>query len=322
MPLLTASGLTKSYGGVRVLDAVDFDLERGEVHALVGENGAGKSTLIRILGGAVRADSGTVELAGVRLPAGDPLAVRRRGVSLVYQEFALVPELSVADNVFLGRERARPWLRRSEMAREAQAVLDELGAGIAAGALVRTLSVAEQQIVEIARALIGDAKVLVLDEPTASLAGREVDRLLTVLRGLRDRGLGLIYVSHRFEEIFAIANRVTVLRDGRRVASADASGLDRKQLIRWMVGRDVSEEFPVRAVPQGPELLKVTNLSSRPRFSDVSFSVHQGEIVGLAGLVGAGRTSVGLALAGALPAEGEIRFRGKHGSVQVAGGGD
>lgn len=311
MPLLTASGLSKSYGGVRVLDAVDFDLERGEVHALVGENGAGKSTLIRILGGAVRADAGTVELAGVRLPAGDPLTVRRRGVSLVYQEFALVPELSVTDNLFLGRERARPWLRRSEMARETQAVLDELGTGIAAGALVRTLSVAEQQIVEIARALIGDAKVLVLDEPTASLAGREVDRLLTVLRGLRDRGLGLIYVSHRFEEVFAIANRVTVLRDGRRVASADASGLDRKQLIRWMVGRDVSEEFPARAVPRGPELLKVTSLSSRPRFRDVSFSVHQGEIVGLAGLVGAGRTSIGLALAGALPAQGEIQLHGK-----------
>lgn len=310
MALLAATGLTKSYGGVRVLDAVDFDLARGEVHALVGENGAGKSTLIKILGGAVRPDTGVVELDGTPLPAGDPLAVRDRGVSLVYQEFTLVPELSVADNIFLGRERARPFLRRSEMARDVQRVLDELGADMAASAPVRSLSVAQQQMVEIARALVGDAKVLVFDEPSASLPGREVDRLLAVMRRLRERGLGLVYISHRFEEIFAIADRVTVLRDGQRVASAPAAGLDRKQLIRWMVGRDVSEEFPPRHAAPGGVVLEVAHLSAPPRFHDVSFSVRAGEIVGLAGLVGAGRSSAGLALAGALASHGDVRFGG------------
>ncbi len=222
-----------------------------------------------------------------------------------------MPELSVADNIFLGRERARPFLRRSEMAREAQAVLDELGADVAATAPVRSLSVAQQQMVEIARALLGNAKVIVFDEPTASLSGREVDRLLAVLRRLRDRGLGLIYISHRFEEVFAIADRVTVLRDGRRVASETAAGLDRKQVIRWMVGRDVSEEFPPREGAPGLVVLEVAHLSAPPRFQDVSFSVRAGEIVGLAGLVGAGRTSAGLALAGALASHGDIRFGGE-----------
>jgi ABC-type sugar transport system ATPase subunit len=310
MPLVAATGLTKSYGGVTVLDAVDFDVERGEVHALVGENGAGKSTLIKILGGAVTPNAGRVELDGVRLPAGDPLALRDRGLSLVYQEFTLVPELSAADNVFLGRERARPFLQRADMAREVQTVLDELGAEVDAHAPVRGLSVAQQQMVEIARALVGDAKVIVFDEPSASLSGREVDRLLAVIRRLRDRGLGLVYISHRFEEIFAIADRVTVLRDGKRVASAPAAGLDRRQVIRWMVGRDVSEEFPPREGAPGGVVLDVAHLSAPPRFEDVSFSVRAGEIVGLAGLVGAGRSSAGLALAGALGARGDVRFAG------------
>ena len=313
MPLLAASGLTKSYGGVTVLDAVDFDVERGEVHALVGENGAGKSTLIKILGGAVRADAGRVELEGAPLPAGDPLAVRDRGLSLVYQEFTLVPELNAADNIFLGRERAKPFLRRAQMVREVQAALDELGAEVSASAPVGSLSVAQQQMVEIARALVGDARAIVFDEPSASLSGREVDRLLAAMRRLRDRGLGLIYISHRFEEIFAIADRVTVLRDGRRVASAPATGLDRRQLIRWMVGRDVSEEFPPREATPGEVVLDVSHLSAPPRFQDVSFSVRAGEIVGLAGLVGAGRSSAGLALAGALAAHGDVRFGGRTG---------
>jgi ABC-type sugar transport system ATPase subunit len=308
--LLVARRLTKHYGGVRVLDAVDFDLERGEVHALVGENGAGKSTLIKILGGAVRADEGTVVLDDAPLPAGDPRAVRQRGVSIVYQEFTLVPDLSVADNIFLGRERGRLWLGRAEMARIAQARLDDLGVRVDARATVRSLSVAHQQMVEIARALEGDARVLILDEPSASLSGHEAGRLLAVVGQLRARGLGIVYISHRFEEIFTVANRVTVLRDGRRVASAPAAGLDRAQVIRWMVGRDVSEEFPPRAASPGAPVLEVRGLSHRPRFSDVSFTVREGEIVGLAGLVGAGRTSVGLALAGALTATGEMRLAG------------
>ena len=310
MPLLAAHGLTKSYGGVRVLDAVDFDVERGEVHALVGENGAGKSTLIKILGGAVRPDEGRVELEGIVLPAGDPLAVRDCGLSLVYQEFTLVPELNAAENVFLGRERGRPFLRAADMMRATREILDELGVGVPADVPVRTLSVAQQQMVEIARALSGDAKVLVFDEPSASLPGRDVERLLDVIRRLRERGLGIIYISHRFEEIFAVADRVTVLRDGKRVSGAPMAGLDRRQLIRWMVGRDVSEEFPPRSPKPGDVVLDVSHLSAPPRFHDVSFTVCAGEIVGLAGLVGAGRSSAGLALTGALKADGGVSFAG------------
>jgi len=181
---------------------------------------------------------------------------------------------------------------------------------VPAGVPVRTLSVAQQQMIEIARALSGDAKVLVFDEPSASLPGREVDRLLGVIRRLRERGLGIIYISHRFEEIFAVADRVTVLRDGRRVADSPVAGLDRRQLIRWMVGRDVSEEFPPRSPDLGPVAIEVSHLSAPPRFQDVSLAVRSGEIVGLAGLVGAGRTSAGLALAGALKAEGVVTCAG------------
>jgi ABC-type sugar transport system ATPase subunit len=310
--LLTARGLSKSYGGVRVLDGVDFELHAGEVHALVGENGAGKSTFVKILAGAVRAESGGVELRGAPLPAGDPLVVRRLGVSVVHQEFTLVPELDVVDNMFLGRERGRPFLRRAEMARAVRARLDELGVDVDVRVPVGQLSVAQQQLVEIARALELDAAVLVLDEPSASLSAREVTRLLTVVRQLRDRGLGIIYISHRFDEIFAVADRVTVLRDGRHVATAAAAGLDRSQLIKWMVGREVSEEFPARAPTPGAPALEVRGLSAAGRFRDVSFTVREGEILGLAGLVGAGRTSTALAIVGAIDSVGDVRVRGEQ----------
>jgi ABC-type sugar transport system ATPase subunit len=308
--LLAASGVSKSYGGVRVLDAVDFDVARGEVHALVGENGAGKSTLIKLIGGAVVPDAGRVTLEGELLPPGDPQAARRHGVNLVYQEFTLVPELSVADNVFLGREIGRPLLRHAEMAALVSRRLADLGVDVSPATPVGQLSVAQQQMVEVARALEADARVIVFDEPTASLSAREVDRLLAVIRRLRDRGLGIVYVTHRFEEVFALADRVTVLRDGRKVTTATADGLDRRQLIRWMVGRDVSEEFPARTPTPGAPVLEVRGLSAPPRFRDVSFTVRAGEIVGLAGLVGAGRTSTALAVVGAIAAEGDVRIDG------------
>jgi len=311
MTLLAADALSKTYSGVRVLDAVDFDLRAGEVHALVGENGAGKSTLIKILGGAVAPDSGTVLLEGARLAPGDPREARRRGISLVYQEFTLVPELSVAENIFLGAERGRPFLARAAMAASARRRLDDLGVRLDARAPVGSLSVAHQQMVEIARALEADARVLILDEPTASLSPHEVERLLAVVGHLRARGLGIVYISHRFEEVFAVADRLTVLRDGRRVASAPAREFDRASLIRAMVGRDVSEEFPARTAPVGEVALSVRGLTCSPRFSEVDFDVRRGEVVGLAGLVGAGRTSVGLALAGALAAGGEVRLAGR-----------
>ncbi len=312
MTLLVAGALTKLYGPVCVLDDVSVDVRPGEIHALAGENGAGKSTLIKIIAGAIAPDRGEVRLDGAPLPLGDPLATRQRGVSIVYQEFTLMPDLSVADNVFLGRERGTGWLRRREMHRAVQDVLDELGVNVSASARVRDLSVARQQMVEIARALVTEAKVLILDEPTASLSGAEVDRLMTVLRDLRARGLGIIYVSHRLEELFAIADRITVLRDGRHVTTVPCEGVTRAQLIRWIVGRDVSEEFPSRAPLPGETVADVRHLASPPRFRDVSFDVRAGEIVGLAGLIGAGRTSSALAVVGAIPSDGELRVGGRR----------
>ncbi|MCC7010542.1 MAG: sugar ABC transporter ATP-binding protein [Acidobacteria bacterium] len=314
MSLLSAAGVSKSYGSVRVLDGVDFGVDAGQVHVLVGENGAGKSTLIKILGGAVVPDAGVVRLGGRPLEPGDPRAVRRQGLSIVYQEFTLVPEMSVFDNLELGRERG-PVLRRAGDVPRVRTVLQDLDLDVDPATRVGDLSVARQQLVEIARGLLTDARALVLDEPTASLSGREVDRLLEVVRRLRARGLGIVYVSHRFEEIFAIADRITVLRDGRVVAVTDAAGASRPQLIRWMVGREVSEEFPPRTASPRETVLDVANLAAPPRFHDVSLCVRAGEIVGLAGLVGAGRTSAALALVGALPARGRVAIGGLAATV-------
>jgi ABC-type sugar transport system ATPase subunit len=308
---LVASGLSKSYGPVRVLDGLSLELAPGEIHALVGENGAGKSTFIKILSGAVPPDTGHVRLDGAALPAGDPLAVRSLGVSTVHQEFTLVRDLSVTDNVFLGRERGTWRLRSAEMRRAVEVLFGELGVRIDPAALAGSLSVAHQQMVEIARALSTDARVLILDEPSATLTGIEVEVLFTVLRRLRSQGLAILYVSHRLDEIFALADRVTVLRDGRLVDTLPTSSWSRQALIRAMVGREVAEEYPARTPTASAAVLEVERLSSPPRFRDATFAVHHGEIVGLAGLVGAGRTSVGLALGGALAATGAARLRGR-----------
>jgi ribose transport system ATP-binding protein len=311
---LAVTGLSKTFPGVRALDGIDFDLARGEIHALVGENGAGKSTFIKILAGALVPDGGEVQIEGAPLALGDPLAVRRQGIEIVYQELTLVPELSAVDNIFLGRERGRPFLARREMTRAACELLDRVGARVAADAPVRTLSVAQQQLVEIARALAGRSKLLILDEPTAALPDSDAARLAALLRRLRGEGLGILYISHRLEEVFALADRVTVFRDGRRVSSSAAAELDRAQLIRAMVGREISEELPARPpVPAGaPTVLEVRNLRCPPRFHDASLTVRRGEIVGVAGLVGAGRTSLALALFGALsPESGEVFLDGR-----------
>jgi len=309
--LLSVSGLSKSFPGVRALADVDFELCAGEIHAVVGENGAGKSTFVKVLGGGIVPDAGDVQLEGAPLPFGDPLAARRRRIDIIYQEFTLVPQLTAAENIFLGRERGRVLLRRGEMRREAQRLLDRLGAAVSADAAVASLGVAQQQMVEIARALGGDPRVLILDEPTASLTERETARLFDILRDLRAAGLGIVYISHRLSEIFSIADRVTVLRDGRRVTTAPVGGLDRAQLIRWMVGRDLADEFPSRTAAPRELLLEVRHLAAPPYFSDVSLTVRRGEIVGLAGLIGAGRTSLGLALYGAVRSTGEVRLGGQ-----------
>jgi ABC-type sugar transport system ATPase subunit len=309
---LAAHHLSKQYGGVTVLDDVTLEVAAGEVRALVGENGAGKSTLLKMLSGAVEPASGEVVLDGRVLPPGDPRTTRALGVSVVYQEFTLVPDLTVAENIFLGAEEGDRWLRVGSMRRRAQALVDELGMSLDARAVVRGLSVAHQQMVEIARALAAEARVLILDEPSATLSAADVRRLFSVIARLRDRGLAVIYVSHRLDEIFEVADSVTVLRDGRHVITAPVTSLTRESLIRHMVGRDLTEEFPMRAAEPGAAALEVRDLSAPPRVARVCLQVREGEIVGLAGLVGAGRTSAALALVGELASTGSVELRGRR----------
>jgi rhamnose transport system ATP-binding protein len=297
--LLRVSGVSKSYGGVRALRAVSFDVRAGEVHALVGENGAGKSTLIAILSGARRPDAGTVDR-----PAG-----RAIGVAVIHQRPALFDELTVAENVALGAERLRPFGRVEWKARRARAsaLLERLGARISPDARAGDLGAAEKQLVEIARALgpaeASGARVLVFDEPTASLPEEEAGRVLDVVRQLRSQGCGVVYVSHRLEEVLAIADRVTVLRDGAVVATLAADRTNRGELVKLMVGRPIEDAYPSRLATPGETLLEVRGLTAAG-LRDVSISVRAGEIVGLFGLVGAGRTELARVLFGLERADG------------------
>jgi rhamnose transport system ATP-binding protein len=313
--VLAGRALSKSFGGVPVLRDVDLAVQSGEVRALLGENGAGKSTLIKILTGAIAPDAGELQLGGRRMPFGQALYYRDAGISAVYQEFTLIPDLTVAENVFLGRELGPVLLDRAGMQRRAARIFEELGVSIDAGARVRGLSVAHQQFVEIARALACDARIVIFDEPTAALPAPEVERFLAVVRRLRDRGIGVLYTSHRLEEVFAIADTVTILRDGQVVAAAPVAGMTRGDVIRWMVGRDVSEEFPVRQPHPGEIVFEADRLSMQPRVRDVTLQVRRGEIVALAGLVGAGRTAAALGFVGALQPvsarSGQMRLDGR-----------
>jgi rhamnose transport system ATP-binding protein len=318
MTLLSAVAIAKSFAGVQALKGVSVELRAREVHALVGENGAGKSTLIKIITGAVKPDSGTLTVEGHVVQHHSPAHAKSLGIAAVYQQPALFPDLTVAENIALGLESASVWRRvdwdaRNRLARE---LLERTGAEIDPGRTVSTLSMPEQQIVEIAKAIGAKARVLILDEPTASLTEREVERLFRVVRALRDGGNGIIYISHRLEEIASIADRVTVLRDGQSIVTRDLRDVESAELIRLMVGRDIAAVFPKREVPIGDVVLEVRDLQSAA-IHNVSFSVRRGEILGLAGLVGAGRTELAETLFGLTPAEGgEIRLRGAAVRIQ------
>jgi rhamnose transport system ATP-binding protein len=318
MTLLSAVAIAKSFAGVQALKGVSLELLPGEVHALVGENGAGKSTLIKVITGAVKPDSGTLTVEGRVVQHHTPALAKSLGIAAVYQQPALFPDLTVAENIALGLESVGVWRRvdwdaRNRLARE---LLERAGADIDPARTVSTLSMPEQQIVEIAKAIGAKARVLILDEPTASLTAREVERLFRVIRTLRERGNGIIYISHRLEEIASIADRVTVLRDGQSIATRDLRDVERAELIRLMVGRDIAAVFPKRQVPIGDVVLEVRSLRS-PAIHDVSFVVRRGEILGLAGLVGAGRTELAETLFGLTPAEGgEIRLHDKTVRIQ------
>lgn len=306
------TGIGKSFPGVRALVDGCLELLPGEVHALLGENGAGKSTLIRILCGALAPDAGSIELDGQPIRILSPLDARQRGISVIHQEFNLVPGLSVRENLFLGQEVARHgWIRHETERATTSGILHRLGSRIDPDARCGNLSVAEQQVVEIAKALLHQARILVMDEPTAALSGREVDRLFECIRDLRAQGIAILYVSHRLDEVFQLCDRATLFRDGRHIATRHVHGLDRSELIELMVGRALDAEFPRRTPRIGEPRLRVRNLCRAPAVNNVSFELRRGEIVGLAGLVGAGRTETARLLFGAdAPDSGSVELDG------------
>jgi rhamnose transport system ATP-binding protein len=311
--------ISKSFGGVQALKNVSLELRAGEVHALVGENGAGKSTLIKIITGAIQPDSGSLELDGQPIRHQDPVAARKLGIAAIYQQPALFPDLSVAENIALGWETGGPWRRVRWPARRARAkqLLARLAADIDPDALAADLSMPQQQLVEIARALGEDARVLIFDEPTASLSERESEQLFKVLAELRAAGVGIIYISHRLEELSRAADRVTVLRDGALIATRPMADTDKQELIRLMVGRELTTVFPKQNVPIGESVLELRGVSCQASgVQGINLTVRAGEIIGLGGLVGAGRTELARVLFGLTPADaGEIIVRGRQ--VQI-----
>jgi rhamnose transport system ATP-binding protein len=320
LPLLKVREITKSYAGVQALRSASFELLAGEVHALIGENGAGKSTLIKVITGAVQADSGQIGLNGKTISHNSPRLAKSLGITAIYQQPALFPELSVAENIALGVEKSGMWGRVDWPARRRRAaeLLTRIGAKIDPQVDASELSMPEQQLVEIARSLGSEAKVLILDEPTAALSEEDTQNLFKVLRQLREDGVGIIYISHRLEELSLIADRVTVLRDGRTIETRLMAQTSRPELIQLMVGRELSAVFPKRSVELGDVVLDLRNWGcSRTGVSNVSLTVRAGEIVGLAGLVGAGRTELARTIFGLTPAdEGEVLLRGSAVSLQ------
>jgi rhamnose transport system ATP-binding protein len=318
--VLEADAVSKAFAGVKALRSVSLELRPGEVHALIGENGAGKSTLIKVITGAVKPDAGTIKLRGTVVPHMDPRISKALGIAAIYQQPSLFPDLTVAENIALALESGGQWRRLDWKARSGRAseLLERAGASIDPERLVATLSMPEQQLVEIAKAIGAEARIVIMDEATASLTEREVESLFRVIARLRSEGVGVIYISHRLEEIAAVADRVTVLRDGESIATRRMDEVDREELIRMMVGRELSSIFPKRGISAGEIVLELCDVSCRATgVKNVSLNVRRGEILGIAGLVGSGRTQLAETIFGLTPADsGEIRLRGE--SVAIA----
>lgn len=322
-PVLRLDGISKSFPGVRALHDVSFDIRAGEVHALLGENGAGKSTLIKIMSGVHAPDSGTLLVDGRPVSLSSPDDARRHGIATIYQELLLFPELTVAENIFMGHAPRRGLMGIDWRAMRArtEALLESLDIhDLDPAAVVGALSVGNRQRVEILRALSQDARILIMDEPTAALTEHDVTRLFGIVRRLRERGVGVVYISHRLEEIFVLADRITVLRDGEKVAARSVAETRPEELIQLMVGRRIDQLFPKQEAPIGEPVLEVRNLTRGAVTRDISLTVRAGEIVGLAGLVGSGRSELALAIFGITPAtSGEIRVGGAPVSIRSPG---
>ena len=319
-PLLEMRGISKTFPGVRALDNVRLAVHAGEIHSLMGENGAGKSTLMKILSGAYQADpGGEIVVDGKPVTIDGPLAAKALGIAVIYQELSLAPNLSVAENIHAGRELRRGGKRfglvdRAGMARDSEEVLKRLGATFGPDTIVGTLSIAEQQLVEIARAVHTRARILVMDEPTTPLSSRETDRLFQLIRQLREEGLAIIYISHRMAEIYELSDRVSVLRDGAYVGTLERDALSADSLVKMMVGRDLSGFYKKQHAPYDPGnvVLSVRDIADENRVRGCSFDLHAGEVLGIAGLVGAGRTELARLIFGAEPrTRGEIKIEGR-----------
>jgi inositol transport system ATP-binding protein len=302
-PILQVSNLSKSFAGIKALDDVQLSLRAGEVHALMGENGAGKSTFMKILVGLLSPDTGKITFDGEELKNGGAYDTLRSGISMIHQEILIIPELTVAQNIFLGREKEitgskTGWLDDRKMSARAAELLEKMAVDIPAEVKMKHLRVAEMQMIEIAKAISNNAKVIIMDEPTSAISDKEVATLFRLIREMKEQGVAIIYISHKMDEIFEIADRITVLRDGKFIATKDASELDQNLLISMMVGREIENMFPEIDTEKGVELLSVRNLSKKGSFADINFNVHAGEILGISGLMGAGRTEIARAIFG------------------------
>jgi ribose transport system ATP-binding protein len=315
--VLSLKDITKKYPGVLALDRVSLDFLQGEVHALLGENGAGKSTLIKAVAGAIDLDGGVIHVNGQDHPKMTPHLSRSLGIEVIYQEFNLIPTMSVAENIFLGdRTGKSPLVDFRTMKSKAREIFKLFNVNIDPDVFVQDLSPAQQQIVEIAKAVSKNVKILIMDEPSAPLSVSEVEHMFEIIRHLKQKGVTVIYISHRLEEVFRISDRVTVMRDGRYVATRLTKDTNRKELISLMVGRELKESYPSRSNPPGEIALEVKNLSGNGD-RDISFAVRKGEILGISGLVGAGRTELAMLLFGAAPIEGgEMWVEGKPVQIQ------
>lgn len=316
--ILEVKGISKSFPGVKALDDVSFQIRRGEIHALLGANGAGKSTLIKIIAGMYSKDSGSILVDGQEVQIRTPLDSQALGISVVFQELTVFPDLSVLENIFINRELTRgvfyDW---KNMRRRTQQIIDELGLGFKVTDKVGSLPIAQQQMVEIVKAVSFDAKILILDEPTSSLSAKETERLFEIMRKLHEKGTTIIYISHRLDEIYNNCQRITLLRDGQWILTRDLEGFSREELISNMIGRNLASEFPQKTNQVGEERMRVEHFTWRNVFQDVSFTLHKGEVLGFAGLVGAGRTELMRAVYGAYPKEsGTVFYEGRQVTIR------